>query len=297
MTVKIDWDNPEQDRLKLLKYGVPGSGKTWFAASAADVPEMSPVLILSARGNPESLRRRVFTGERPDVFVISQLDDLNVFYDFLAAGQPKDAGVVERLGLNPPYKTVVVDGMTELQRFTLAKAGGYDKLKIGQQGRQLQIQEFNPVLEHTVRMSALFFSLGDPVAPYPVHVIITCLEWQKLDMATGLRDCRPLIWGSAGDEMMGYSLAVCRIQQGSAISKRVLRTLPDIDVANPRFTIAWWRPQPRTVMKDQYLALGDYMINPRMSDVYGLVYGGVEAIQEQSSVVDEDELEPEPKVT
>lgn len=295
MTVKIDWDNPEQDRLKLLMYGVPGSGKTWFAGSAADVPQMSRVLMLSARGNPESLRRRPFEIEPPDVFVISQLDDLNVFYDFLAAGQPEDAGVVERLGLRPPYNTVVVDGMTELQRFTLAKAGGYDKLKIGQQGRQLQIQEFNPVLEHTTRMAALFYGLGDPVNAHPVHVIITCLEWQKLDMASGTRDCKPLIWGSAGDELMGYSLAAARIQQGSAVSKRVLRTLPGIDVANPRFTVAWWRPQPRTVMKDQYSALGDYMLDPHMGVVYDNVYGGGEAKHVQSAVVDEDELEPKPK--
>jgi hypothetical protein len=287
MSTKVDWGSG-QLRLKLLPYGRPGSGKTWFAASAVKCGDTSPALMLSAAGNPESIR--TWTGVKPDTHVIRDLKDLNPFYDFFAAGQPKEAvKTIERLGIDPavlPYRCLIVDGMTELQRYSLAIAGKFEGLGPGDIGRQLQIQEFNPVLEHTTRMARLFFGLADPDAKFPVHVIVTSLEWDKLDMKTQNTTTKPLLWGSGGEEVGGYALAIGRIRMGSAVSKAVFKTIPGADVRRP---VIFWRAQPGVVAKDQYNCLGDYMADPSIQKVVDLVYHGKGEGTLQTAFVDDAE--------
>jgi hypothetical protein len=267
---RVDYEEPRPgDKLKILLYGMPGSGKTWFAASACACEMTAPALMLSAAGNPQSIWD---WDQHPDTFEIGELEDLNQFYDWFAAGQPEDVGMVERLGLNPPYKTLVVDGMTELQRFTLAIAGGHNKLPIGTQPRALQIQEFNPVLAHTVRMAALFFGLAHRTAPKPVHVIITSLEWEKLDIRTQRRDIRPLIWGSGGCELAGYAMSVARMRPMSSVPLRIRKTMEG--GSNVDTTVAIWRPLPEVPFnKDQWNRIGDYTVDPSLEKVCELVYG------------------------
>jgi len=292
MPTKVDWERvTDQVKLKLLPYGLPGSGKTWFAASAVHCKETSPTLMLTAAGNPQSLMR---WDKRPDTFVITELEDLNPFYAFFAEGQPKQAGMVERLGLTPPYRCLIIDGMTELQRFTLSQVGGYNRLGPGTRGAALQIQQFNPVLEHTIRMAALFFGLADPGAKLPVHVILTSLEWHKLNIKTQQTTVLPLIWGSANTEIAGYSLACGQIRPASAIPKRIRKTIPDATDQTP---VIFWRPQPGIPLnKDQYGGvLGDYMADPTIQKIVDLVYGGEHVTTKASrqlQVLDE-EAEPE----
>jgi hypothetical protein len=295
--VKVDWTNVEQQKLKILIYGLPGAGKTWFAASAVEAQETSPALILTAAGNPQSLMR---WKNRPDTFVINDLEDLNPFYAFFAEGQPKGAGMIERLGLNPPYRCLVVDGMTELQRYTLSQVGGYSVLGPGTRGKALQIQQFNPVLEHTIRMASLFFGLADPGAKLPIHVIITSLEWHKLNIKTQQTTVLPLIWGSANTEVAGYALASGRIRHASSVPKKVMKTIPDAPADTP---VIFWRPQPGVPLnKDQYGGvLGDYMANPTIQKVVDLVYGGEQThtkASRQTQVLDEEaEAESESEET
>ena len=281
MPTKVDYKDLDQHKLKMLLYGLPGSGKTWLAASAVDVYN---TLMLTAAGNPQSLRD---WKEQPDTYVINELEDLNDFYSFFAQGQPKDAGMVERLKMSPPYECLIIDGLTELQRFTLSEVGGYDKLGPGKRGNQLQIQQFNPVLEHTIRMASLFFGLADPGAAIPVHVIITSLEWNKLDLKSQTQSILPLIWGSANTEVAGYALAVGRIRQGSAVPKKIMRTVPEATTDSP---LVFWKPQPRVPLnKDQYGGrLGDYLADPTVKKIANLVYKDVGTPTKQKEVEEED---------
>ena len=267
MPTRIDYDDLDQIKIKALFYGLPGSGKTWLAASACHVYN---TLMLTAAGNPQSLRDWT---EHPDTFTINELEDLNPFYEFFKQGQPKDAGMVKNLGLAPPYECLIIDGLTELQRFTLSQVGGYDKLGPGKRGNQLQIQQFNPVLEHTIRMASLFFGLADPGAMVPVHVIITSLEWNKLDLKSQTQSILPLIWGSANTEVAGYALAVGRIRQGSAVPKKIMRTMPEATTDSP---VIAFKPQPRVPLnKDQYGGrLGDYLADPTIVKMAAQIYDG-----------------------
>jgi hypothetical protein len=269
--------------LTLLLYAIPGGGKTWFAASAEHCERTAPALLVSAAGNPQSIR---WWERKPDTIVINELEDLNGIYDFFAAGQPTDKGIVDRLKLRPPYKTLIVDGMTELQRYTLALAGGYSQLPIGKQGRQLQIQEFNPVLEHTTRMARLFFGLADKANKVPVHVIITSLEWEKLNVKDQTTTIKPLLWGSGGTETAGYALAVGRVRAASHLPAG---TLKNLRMTRDNSSVVFWRPQPLVVAKDQYGGrLGDYIVDPTIQKVVDLVYGKAEG-EHQTVIHDETE--------
>ncbi|MBD3268523.1 AAA family ATPase [bacterium] len=85
--------------LKVLVYGESGVGKTWLAGSAADVEEMSPVLISDFEEGLISIRDREM-----DVLKVRDHHDLRELSD-----------VIKNIGSEEvPYKTVIVDSLTEL---------------------------------------------------------------------------------------------------------------------------------------------------------------------------------------
>jgi len=89
--------------LNMLIYAEAGTGKTVLAGSASVVPQMSPVLICDVEGGSESLKHMY-----PDVHVVrtKTFKSLNDVYNELATG-------------HHPYKTVVIDSGTEVQRFSM----------------------------------------------------------------------------------------------------------------------------------------------------------------------------------
>lgn len=87
--------------INMLVYGDPGVGKTVLAGSASVVPELSPVLYIDVEGGTLSLRQRF-----PDVHVV-RVKSFNDFGKLFSELQKSDHG----------YKTVVLDSITEIQKF------------------------------------------------------------------------------------------------------------------------------------------------------------------------------------
>jgi phage nucleotide-binding protein len=87
--------------INMLVYGDPGVGKTVLAGSASQVDQLGPVLYVDVEGGTLSLRERY-----PDVDVvrIKSFDDLGALFEALRKG---DSG----------YKTIVLDSITEIQKF------------------------------------------------------------------------------------------------------------------------------------------------------------------------------------
>jgi hypothetical protein len=82
-----------------LVYGEGGTGKTTFVSSAADVPELCPVLHLNVENGADSISSRT----NIDVVDIDTIRELQQVYSDLQAKQ--GAG----------YRTVIVDNLTESQ--------------------------------------------------------------------------------------------------------------------------------------------------------------------------------------
>lgn len=89
------------DLINMMVYGDPGVGKTVFAGSASSVEALSPVLYIDVEGGTLSLRERY---PNVDVVRITNFDQLGELFGELRSGRT-------------PYKTVVLDSITEIQKF------------------------------------------------------------------------------------------------------------------------------------------------------------------------------------
>lgn len=94
--------------INMLVYGDPGVGKTVLAGSASEVEALSPVIYVDVEGGTLSLRERY-----PDVHVVrvKSFNDFGKLFEELRRGQHG-------------YKTVVLDSITEIQKF-----GMYEVMK------------------------------------------------------------------------------------------------------------------------------------------------------------------------
>jgi len=242
--------------LKLLLYGVAGSTKTRTAGTAALDERTAPVLWLDKGGNPESLRDYE---KVPDIIRIDKLEDYNPIYEWLSQGQPKDAEIVKVMDLNPPYKTVVVDGLTGTQRLSFGVVSNYTRPRPGSFPPSIEIQHFNKVLAQMTQFGESFFFNLD------MHVIMTALESEKADQRTGTYKYGPLLWGQSAGELPGQALAVARMLMYERLDNRTkmaLREVPEeVD------SVAIFQASENFVAKDQYGGLPRIMYNPTITKV------------------------------
>jgi hypothetical protein len=170
-------------RVKLLVYGDSGIGKTVFAGSAADVPEMRDVLIIDAEGGTESLVR---TYPNCDVVRVTRMKEIWPIYDELHRGRHN-------------YGTVVLDSLSEFQKYDL-----YEILEIGSMERPGKvdpdvagIREWGVTLEHMRKLVRLFRDL-------PMNTIFTALVNYMKDPRTGMYIKNPGLQGRAAAELPAF---------------------------------------------------------------------------------------------
>lgn len=77
----------------ILVYGDPKRGKSWFAASASEVPELSPVLVIDTEGGSSAIAR-----DWKDVDVIN-----------VKSHEEFDSVVKSLISTPNKYKTVIID--------------------------------------------------------------------------------------------------------------------------------------------------------------------------------------------
>lgn len=253
---------PLNEHLKILLYGQPGSGKTRTAATANLDPRTGPVLHVDCAGNPVSIRDY---SPLPDILRVDKMSDLNLIYDFLQKGQKPEHTIVKEYGLKPPYKTLVFDGVTELQRYSFAAVTGQATRGPGDIPTAYQRQHFGSVLSQMTNFARLFFSL-------PMHVIITALEKEERDEGTGSFYYRPLLLGQSAGEIAGYAFIVARMVHRARLDVRTLREMGDA-INAPTAVVALFQPAGRYYAKDQTGALPPYIIGPTVGEVYNRVFG------------------------
>lgn len=93
----------------MLIYGDPKSGKTWFAASASELEELSPVLLIDVEGGASAIAR---DWKNVDVIAVDSHEQLEAVLDGLVNTSHK-------------YKTVILDtlgvAMDRAEKFFEAK--------------------------------------------------------------------------------------------------------------------------------------------------------------------------------
>lgn len=246
---------------KILLYGQPGSTKTRTAGSAALDERTAPVLMIDIGGNPISIRDYK---EQPDLLRLEALGDLNPVYDFLRRGQSPEHTLVKQFGLRPPYKTVIVDGVTDLQRYSFSLVTGNLKVGPGDIPAATQIQHYGSVLAQMTMFARLFFAL-------PMHVIITALEREDRDDGSGQISYRPLLLGQSAAEVSAYAYIVARMVHRGRLEARTLREMGDTIQASS-VAVALFSPGGKYYAKDQTGRLGNYMVDPTMTKMLDLIF-------------------------
>lgn len=229
----------------MLAYGRAGSGKTWFVRSLCDIDATAPVLVLNASGNPLVMR---YFNAKPDIIDITALPDFNWPFHFLENGQPFEHPLVKKFGLRfggkTPYKTVVVDQISDVQEIAFNRILGTNKQKIGDMPIKREWDHYNSVMRWADKFARRFFSL-------PMHVIFTALEQYREGGVQEAEGWHPALEGRARQNIPGAANMVCRIVQLGSVSPSVVRDYKKKHREEPKHNIAFFVPHKRYDAKDQ----------------------------------------------
>lgn len=252
--------------IRAMFYGKPGSTKTRTVGTATLDARTYPVLWLNAAGNPESIRDY---SQVPDIINIEELKDINTPYNWIMQGQ-KTCKFTEEFGLlnDGPYKSIVVDQVTDIQRLSFDTVMKQPDLGPGDIGKHSDRRDFYGVLGQMVRFAKLYFDL-------PMHVFMTCLEKQTVNEVTGAVSYSPLLWGQSDTEVPGYALIVSRLVHRAATKKALLKVIEDSTGDETIHSVALFKPSGQYLAKDQLSngRLGDFMQDPTVTKMMDAIYG------------------------
>jgi hypothetical protein len=237
----------KEPKLNLGIYGDSGTGKTQLAASADEVPEMRPVLIIDVEGGTETLRNSYPEVDTVRVQSWQQVQDL---YNELYRGKHG-------------YNTVVVDSLTEVQKFSMGEIMREVVEKDAARDPDIpSMREWGKNLEQMRRFVRAFRDLD-------VHTIFTALVQAEKNERTGITTYTPSLSGKLRQEVAAFLDIVAyyyvKEVQDEDKSTRLTRVLltrkTDIYIAKDRSNRL-----PMLVQDPTMRTLFDLMYNPDKKD-------------------------------
>lgn len=225
--------------IKLLVYGDPGVGKTRFAGSSVLVPEMQPVLILDFEGGTLSLQ---------------DMTDINIVR--LTSWEKVDRLYGSLYDKNP-YKTVVVDSLSELQKFSMSEImRGVTQKDSDRDPDIASLREWGKNSEQVRRFVRAFRDL-------PCNVIFTALNSEDRDERTNTIKSRPSLPGKLKGEVSGYVDIVLFMY------RKEVR----VEGKNITKTLVLTQGTERQQAKDRSGRLPELMEGPTMQTVHDYIRG------------------------
>jgi hypothetical protein len=237
----------------MLMYGLPGSYKTRTAYTAALDKRTAPVLSLNCAGNPVSTRDYT---SRPDIINMEDLEDFNDPFDWITAGQSPTSVLAKQFDLHPPYKTLIIDQITETQRMYFDRVMGVTrgKLKVAEVPIKREWDHYNTVLQSMIKFSRWHFDL-------PINVIMIAQE-RESNTEEG-RPIGPLLEGQSFQEVTSYAELLVRIQVVPHCDTAIRKLL---EKDHPGAThVMWLKPNNKYMAKNQYGGDTSYIINPTLT--------------------------------
>jgi hypothetical protein len=168
--------------INLLIYGHSGAGKTRLAASACEVEAMSPVLVVDVEGGTFSIRDLY---PQVDVVRVKSFADMQEIYEAI-----HDKKV--------PYKTVVLDSLTEMQKFSMSMIMRDLIRKEPDRDPDIpSVREWGKNIEQIRRVVRAFRDLE-------INTIFTALVSEERNTRSGLVDKKPYLSGKLAHEVAGF---------------------------------------------------------------------------------------------
>jgi hypothetical protein len=224
-----------EDYINMLVYGEAGVGKTRLAGSACLVPAMSPVLVLDFEGGTLSL-----ASDYGDVDVVrmSSWEKLDRLYGSLYDKNP--------------YRTLVVDSLSEVQRFSMQEIMLAVVKKDSERDPDIaSLREWGKNGEQVRRLVRAFRDL-------PCNTIFTALMTEDRDERSGTTKTRPKLPGQLKSEVSGYVDIVMYMYKKEVgnVREREIKTL------------CLTQGTERQVAKDRSGKLPALLEAPTMADIY-----------------------------
>lgn len=229
----------EQDPyLNILIYGESGIGKTVLAGSAAAVEEMSPVLFIDVEGGTFSLRERY---PSVDVVRVKTWSDMQNIYNAIYDGKTK-------------YKTVVLDSLTEMQKFSMY--GIMEELVAAPDTKDRDpdvpgLREWGKNGEQTRKMVRAFRDL-------PINTIFTALVREDRNTRTGITTTKPGLSGKLSGEVAAF------------LDEVLYMYVRVVDGAQTRILLT--KVTETVIAKDRSDVLPTVITNPTMKTLHDFIF-------------------------
>jgi phage nucleotide-binding protein len=218
----------------LMVYGNPGVGKTVLAATASQVPEMSPVLFVDVEGGTLSVASM---GLDCDVARVTKWRDMQKIYEDLYDRKTR-------------YKTVVIDSLTEVQKFSMLGIM-QDPERQDKDPDVATLREWGKNIEQTRKFVRGFRDL-------PINTIFTALSMTDQDNK-GQKHTKPSLSGKLSNEVAGF-LDIVVYMYKKNVDDEIRRCLLTSETDD-------------TVAKDRSDSLPLVVVDPTMATLYDLISG------------------------
>lgn len=219
--------------LKMVLYGNYGTGKTVLAASSEDSPEMREVLFVDCEAGTLSIRKR----KNLHRFPVTEYRHVNDLVGYLRS---KD--------LTDKYRTVIIDSITEIAKQVIRQC--IVEGRNANPNHDRDIAEQRDWQRYTERMRVIIRAMRDA----PVNVIMTALERENKDDATGAITVGPMVQGQQVAVDLGAYVDI--VGRMTAINKGAGRKI-------------LLQPDGKYAAKDRSGLLPPEIENPTMSDIMG----------------------------
>lgn len=248
--------NFSQPYIKALFYGATGNGKTRLAYSASMVSTMCPVLGINLGGNP--LSTKDYDHSQITILEPETVQDLDAILNWVADGQ-KETSWSKKYVPYAPFKTVILDGITDTQAMIIDQLAGNLSQSLADQQVINGYKQWGQLLSATTTLARELMNLN-------LNIIITALETYNEKRGQFL----PLLAGQGSERIAHIPYIVGRITTierapkivQSALEKQNTETSKVLQIsATENVPFAKW----------QYGTTKPFLLNPTMRDIYDLV--------------------------